>query len=64
MNVPKNNYYNGIKENNSKLQLKFGKQIQINELILLCDGRLCSTSNNNSITIYDKIIIKSKRKLN
>lgn len=64
MNVPKNNYYNGIKENNSKLQLKFGKQIQINELILLSDGRLCSTSNNNSITIYDKIIIKSKRKLN
>ena len=43
------------KNNNVKLQLKFGKQIKINKLILLSDGRLCSTSNDNSsFTIYDK----------
>ena len=50
----KKNSCNGIKENNDKLRMKFGKQIQINELILLRDGRLCSTSNDDTITIYDK----------
>ena len=65
MNGSKNNVDNGIRENNSKLQLKFEKQIQINKLILLSDGRLCSTSNN-SITIYNKdnYQIQTKIKLN
>ena len=63
MNDSKNNSCNGIKENNGKLRMKFGKQIQINKLILLRYGRLCSTSNDNSITIYEKYNFQIQTKI-
>ena len=52
------------KNNNIKLRLKFEKQIKIDNLILLSDGRLCSTEKS-SITLYDKsnYQIQSKIKL-
>jgi hypothetical protein len=52
------------KNNNIKLRLKFEKQIKIDNLILLSDGRLCSTEVS-SINIYDKYSyqIQSKIKL-
>ena len=56
----------GIKKSNFKLKNKFEKKIEINNLILLSDGRLCSISNAcSSIFIYDKSSyqIQSKIKL-
>ena len=55
---------NDSKNSNIKLQLKLEKKIKINNMILLTDGRLCSTSNeDSSITIYDKCSYQIQSKI-